>query len=814
MLVVPDGLPPREQHDNRMVPAAMPALSRRALPLGEGRRVTAGEWATSGVAAEGDVVSGWHLLTGDCREVLPTLGVEADAVVCDPPYDLTNRVIDAWACRLCGRIRGGLDTDPGVCLGCGGPMHRRRSAGGGFMGKAWDATGVAFDPATWRIVKDAMKPGAYLLAFGSTRTYHRLVCAVEDAGFSIIDTIVWHHGQGFPKHKSLLKPASELIVLARKPGTGPGLNVDACRVEVNGGRPLIAGDPKDGRFAGVFRQGSSHAGTTTAGRYPPNLLLSHSPGCRRVGTKRVRGSHPVKPGGGTCETTYVHARTVDIAPAARAPHDFTGPDGREEVESWECVRGFRGIVPSYEGDFGAVSPLDTPLSLLDQLASLLRVARAHSMSHSTPSLDASWSDHSDRTRSAVSSDGLVDDAACALGVRELLDSLGGYPSCRRFCGERLRSIAEAARAGLPSLLDALGCVHRDLCELVRSQSGQSNAPPSNSDDALLEGHVPHSDENKSAATSQPEKPSGSVRTGHLLAYPSLPSSTDGSSRDESGLLETSLDSAGTSAAIRLLTLVCADLSWRFLPGALIQRCENYIILDPCPIALLDEQAGERVSRSGGRRGTAVLGIVNDDGWQPRDMPRNGHDDAGGPSRFFPTFAPDAEDAPVMRAYYCAKASRWERNAGLEGMPERRSIDDDWVSENRKDAPSGGRTSPQSNHHPTVKPIALMRWLVRLVCPSGGTVLDPFAGSGSTGCACAIEGVNFIGIEQDASYVAIAERRIAWWAANPDGRATGVTKGPDRSRVYGLAEGRIERVKRTTPPADGYRPLSLFAAGDD
>jgi hypothetical protein len=210
----------------------------------------------------------------------------------------------------------------------------------------------------------------------------------------------------------------------------------------------------------------------------------------------------------------------------------------------------------------------------------------------------------------------------------------------------------------------------------------------------------------------------------------------------------------------------------------------------------------------------VLGIVNDDGWQPRDMPRNGHDDAGGPSRFFPTFAPDAEDAPVMRAYYCAKASRWERNAGLEGMPERRSIDDDWVSENRKDAPSGGRTSPQSNHHPTVKPIALMRWLVRLVCPSGGTVLDPFAGSGSTGCACAIEGVNFIGIEQDASYVAIAERRIAWWAANPDGRATGVTKGPDRSRVYGLAEGRIERVKRTTPPADGYRPLSLFAAGDD
>jgi site-specific DNA-methyltransferase (adenine-specific) len=64
-----------------------------------------------------------------------------------------------------------------------------------------------------------------------------------------------------------------------------------------------------------------------------------------------------------------------------------------------------------------------------------------------------------------------------------------------------------------------------------------------------------------------------------------------------------------------------------------------------------------------------------------------------------------------------------------------------------------------NHHPTVKPTALMRWLVRLVTPPGGVVLDPFCGSGSTGKACILEGFDFIGIDLDAEYLEIACRRI-------------------------------------------------------
>ena len=75
----------------------------------------------------------------------------------------------------------------------------------GFMGKEWDGGDVAFDPATWRAVYRVLKPGAHLVAMGGTRTYHRLACAIEDAGFEIRDTISWLYGSGFPKSHDVSK---------------------------------------------------------------------------------------------------------------------------------------------------------------------------------------------------------------------------------------------------------------------------------------------------------------------------------------------------------------------------------------------------------------------------------------------------------------------------------------------------------------------------------------------------------------------------------------------------------------------------------
>jgi len=131
-----------------------------------------------------------------------------------------------------------------------------------------------------------------------------------------------------------------------------------------------------------------------------------------------------------------------------------------------------------------------------------------------------------------------------------------------------------------------------------------------------------------------------------------------------------------------------------------------------------------------------------------------------------------EDAAAMfpesRYFYTAKASRREREAGLDGMPVKVSAklcDTGYESDTRFDGQPQPRTT---NHHPTVKPIALMRWLCRLVTPPGGLVLDPFNGSGSTGCAAVLEGFRYLGAELDAEYVEIARKRIAHWAAQtPD-----------------------------------------------
>jgi site-specific DNA-methyltransferase (adenine-specific) len=339
----------------------------------------------------------------ECRAYLAALAVNSiDSVVTDPPYELN------------------------------------------FMGRDWDRSGIANQVELWRAVYRVMKPGAHLLAFGGTRTSHRMVCAIEDAGFEIRDSLHWMYGSGFNKNRNCLKPAHEPICLARKPlaktvaatiaayGTG-GINVEACRV---GSDSTIRKSNAGTNGAGWGMGKQEHINGSTDGRWPPNVLLTHSADCVPIGARRVR----VKANGGAHKATGI------------IPIDNPNPKGYADADGTETIAAY----------------------------------------------------------------------ACA---------------------------------------------------------------------------------------------------------------------------------------------------------------------PDCPVAALD-----------------------------------GHRSA---SRFYPILNYDPQyDNPAL---YCAKASRHERGAG--------------------------------NHHPTVKPVALCRWLVRLVCPPGGTVLDSFAGSGSVGVACVLEGFNYLGCDQDAEYVEIANRRI-------------------------------------------------------
>ena len=118
----------------------------------------------------------------------------------------------------------------------------------------------------------------------------------------------------------------------------------------------------------------------------------------------------------------------------------------------------------------------------------------------------------------------------------------------------------------------------------------------------------------------------------------------------------------------------------------------------------------------------------------------------------------SDSGSAARFFYCAKTSKRDRNEGLDGFEVKRP---DTRSTTGMGTFDEKGVAAQTNHHPTVKPTTLMQYLVRLVTPPNGTVLDPFMGSGSTGKACAYEGFDFIGIDQSAEYVEIARARIKY-----------------------------------------------------
>jgi site-specific DNA-methyltransferase (adenine-specific) len=227
------------------------------------------------------------LYLGDCRDTLASLPENsADSIVADAPYELD------------------------------------------FMGRAWDRTGIAFEVAMWKAALRVLKPGGYLLAFSHARTYHRMTCAIEDAGFEIRDQIMWIYGSGFPKSRNLqgdregwgtaLKPAHEPIVMARKPligtvsrnveshGTG-AINIAGCRVptdevlragagampvrhdpEVPRGKPGARYSAEQRGSLDEFKRLPQNVGTNPAGRWPANVVHD--------GSDEVVSAFPVAPG--------------------------------------------------------------------------------------------------------------------------------------------------------------------------------------------------------------------------------------------------------------------------------------------------------------------------------------------------------------------------------------------------------------------------------------------------------------------------------------------------------------------------------------
>lgn len=152
--------------------------------------------------------------------------------------------------------------------------------------------------------------------------------------------------------------------------------------------------------------------------------------------------------------------------------------------------------------------------------------------------------------------------------------------------------------------------------------------------------------------------------------------------------------------------------------------------------------------TGGRIGKKSMGNVTNVPAGEYEAGDPGYGDSGSAARFF----------------YCAKASKKDRNEGLDGFEARQVFGDEGGTYQGL----SNSKHPDRNHHPTVKPTTLMQYLVRLVTPPNGIVLDPFLGSGSTGKAAMYEGFNFVGIELTPEYLPIAKARIEFALKDKEG----------------------------------------------
>lgn len=571
---------------------------------------------------------------GDCLEVMQRMvdeGVQVDSIVTDPPYEL------------------------------------------GFMGKKWDAGGIAYNPRTWELALALLKPGGHLLAFGGTRTYHRMTVAIEDAGFEIRDCIMWVYGQGFPKSLDISK------AIDKKAG---------AEREVVGRR--------------------KHPTLKDSSLIEEAALAAHG------------------------NNTW--AREWDISAPAT--------DAAKRWEGWGTA-----LKPGYEIAIMATK-LDTEGELNKTVKNLTLLGnRLWLLSSATIAETLSTSNQSECEEAASIA---LWSAAEFINTRDdLCAQMGMSPS----------ELMEAATFSLNIVSSWLNILEETLkhgnTSTIETKIGPtidwktlnfclSEITLSTIIAAQTKAHEPtvpasHAAQYFDAALNRLSC------TLKLSALESVMSKAPAHSMDVVGSLSPNLEPI-VMARKPLIGTVAENVLEHGVGGLNIDKCriaiddsddihaknphtvnkgENnvygvfastgptYIIpVGRFPANLIHDGSDEVLEEFPTARSSCHKNSsISKDSWYhnkgrtlPKTIPgENTYSDAGSAARFF----------------YCAKASKKDRNG---------------------------------SKHPTIKPIALMEYLCRMITPPGGTVLDPFGGSGTTARAAINEGFKAITIEREAEYV--------------------------------------------------------------
>jgi len=681
-----------------------------------------------------------RILIGDCRERMAALQAGSiDSCVTDPPYHLTSIV----------KRFGAADAAPAK-VGQTGAYAR---ASKGFMGQQWDGGDVAFRPETWAEVLRVLKPGAHLVAFSGTRTYHRMACAIEDAGFEIRDQLAWVYGSGFPKSLDVSKamakvraedvePVRVVCRFVRAAMDARGLKsrdlvdlfgncdprlIDHWAARDTDSQPSLptpsqwsilkaalglSGDLDDEVVRLNARKGTH--GERWSGAEVIGEVESDAPG---FGAKRFNGDRTIRQLDGAAEQWqgWGTALKPSQEPVCLAQKPYTFE------QEWVTIR--RLIERLWSALW-----LTLPASDADQFSTLSPHACGVD-----PSAFAQWiAEQRSNTLAALS--GLTDTSPSGSALISSLSTASSWSdtlaaSCRG-ASTFITATGSSATTDLRTLRFCLSQITPASIIQAHKTGRWSNA------DACNAGRLFNASVAMLRAT---------------LELSAVESATDWEAID-------CPDAGAPSPNWRPICLARKPLA-----GTVAANVQAHgtgaINIDGCRV-----QTDEALS---GYHGRPPLQFGGDNhrpfhdraehpkseqsplGRWPANIIHDGSDEVlagfpeckGASSNSAP--ATDAgftrgargkgllpgyaDDGSAARFFYCAKATTNERGEG--------------------------------NNHPTVKPVDLMRWLCRLVTPRGGTVLDPFAGSGSTLIAADAEQFDAIGCELSPDYAAIAEQRV-------------------------------------------------------
>lgn len=465
-----------------------------------------------------------------------------------------------------------------------------------------------------------------------------------------------------------IKPANEPIVLARKPlekglnvaqnvlkwGTG-ALNIDAARISFKNAADYEESTVKnqhadfgtkpmtDNNVYGDYSM-MQPKNYQPEGRWPANLILSHSSQCVCLGAKKVKGQID-KPTNRTEKGQIWNEENSGLRNNLPANSGgFADADGFETVEEWECVDGKQFTLPCFSSMTFALKPSYDSENLLHQLKSSIDLMKKYSMNYKIPSLDAYEACHTSYIQSEDFSFSLSHEASRVLGMSEFLSSPLNYLFYPHFCDELVHKALTSSQQSSLQLIDVLEHVYSGLLKLLHSHNNQYLYRLSSFDDFLQLCISPDTDENKTSSFSSSRHNTNTLLTEQEMSDKNANTSSNNIVEcDNYGKYYRSAD---ISDCIKLLVFLSIDLAYLGYED-LIQKYQINIKTPICPVKMMDEQSG--VSKSTVDRNLSTQ--TTSTWFAGNEHNRESRGDEGTASRFF----------------YCAKTSQWERSWGLDNL---------------------------------------------------------------------------------------------------------------------------------------------------